>query len=268
MKIIVSGLGGKHELDVSPEDALRAVKQKLEPMTGLDSAQMKLLVKGKSPDDGATVGALGLADGAKVMLMRSQLGAKKEAASAPPPTAGGGGPSWLVGGAKVLYRAGDGSLEHAVVRVVHTDDPAAPYYTIDVGGAERQTPGDRLLRPDATAPTPPPAAPSEAGAGPISLTVTQGKRQLLLRAEPATTVAALKALLSGMLDGAAPAAMKLLYKGRLRRASDCFAALPIPPDPSRSLPLSSSSFLFSHQARKRPTTRPRRASACQRRVAR
>ena len=43
MRLHVSGLGGKHDVDVTPEDSLRVVKQRLEPMAGLDADQMKLL---------------------------------------------------------------------------------------------------------------------------------------------------------------------------------------------------------------------------------
>ena len=219
MRLHVSGLGGKHDVDVTPEDSLRVVKQRLEPMAGLDADQMKLLVKGKQPDDAETVGALGLTDGAKVMLMRSQLGAKKAAAAAPAPASAG--PSWLVVGAKVLYRAAGGTLEHATVRAVHMDDLTAPYYTIEFDGSERQTAGDRLLKPDdgaAPSTSAAAAAPAEAGAGSVTLTVMQGRRQLLLHCEPTSRVADLKALASGLVDGTPPTSMRLLSKGK--EASD------------------------------------------------
>ena len=79
MKLFVSGLGGKHELESSPDDSIRSVKQKLEPLAKLSAAEMKLLVKGKAPADDVKLSTLGLADGAKLMLMRSAAGAK------PPP---------------------------------------------------------------------------------------------------------------------------------------------------------------------------------------
>ena len=56
------------------------------------------------------------------------------------------GGALLAEGATVFYQNADGSLERVVVRAVHMDDAAAPYYTIDVGGTERQTPGHRLLK--------------------------------------------------------------------------------------------------------------------------
>ena len=215
MRLTVTGLGGKHDVDVAPEDSLRVVKQRLEPMAGLDADQMKLLVKGKQPDDAETVGALGLTDGAKVMLMRSQLGAKKAAAAAPAPASAG--PSWLVVGAKVLYRAAGGTLEHASVRGVHMDDLTAPYYTIEFDGTERQTAGDRLLKPDdvaAPSTSAAAAAPAEAGTGSVTLTVVQGRSQLLLHCEPTSRVADLKALARGLVDGAPPTRRRLLSKGK------------------------------------------------------
>ena len=44
---------------------------------------MKLLVKGKAPADSARFAELGLADGAKIMIMRSAQGAKPTSKAAP-----------------------------------------------------------------------------------------------------------------------------------------------------------------------------------------
>ena len=62
--------------------------------------------------------------------------------------AASGGSSWLAVGANVLYRSAGGTLEHATVRAVHSDDLTAPCYTIEFDGTERWTEGDRLLKPD------------------------------------------------------------------------------------------------------------------------
>ena len=48
-----SGLGAKHELEVAPETTVGGVKQMLAPITGLHAAEIKLIVKGKSPPDDA-----------------------------------------------------------------------------------------------------------------------------------------------------------------------------------------------------------------------
>lgn len=236
MRVTVAGLGKKHELDLTDADTMRGVKAKLEPLTGLAAAEMKLLVKGKAPDDGATVSGLGLGDGGKMMLMRSQLGAKGAAAADKKPAAAAapsasGAPAWLVDGARVWYRNAANALEPAVVLAVHTDDPSALYCTITLdGGTERQTSADRLVRRDDAAavasssalpPAPPPAAPTTAGEssadaageGSVSLTVVQGKRQLTLRCEPSSTVLELKRSLTGLVSADA-ATMRLLVKGK------------------------------------------------------
>lgn len=212
MRLLVSGLGGKHECECEPATTIGQLKRKLEPSTGMEAAAMKLLVKGKSPEDSATVSGLGLADGGKIMLMRSQLGAK---AAAPTPPKGAA-PAWPAVGDSVLYVTSGGEQQPAVVRAVHTDDPSGAYYTIlPEDGAERQTPGDRLRRPHAR-PTvsSSPATPAEVGAGPVTLTVTQGKRQLLLRCEASSTVGQCKAMLSTLVDGGEPGSMRLLVKGK------------------------------------------------------
>ena len=215
MRILVTGLGGRHELTVEATVTVRGVKELLEASADLEPAQMKILVKGKCPGDDATLADLGLIDGAKLMLMRSQLGTTKQigqagSSSSPDQTA-----SWLHAGAKVLYRSAEGALEHAHVRAVHTDDPSAPYYTIEVDGAERQTSAERLLRRDdgsvADVETVPPA---EAGTGSVALTVVQGRRQLRLRCEPTSSIGELKRSLISLVDGGSAASMRLLVKGK------------------------------------------------------
>mgnify|MGYP001413494514 CR=1 FL=1 len=64
VKLMVSGLGGKHELDVEGVDSSRSVKQKIEPLAGVPAAEIKLIFKGKTPTDAKTVAELGMADGA------------------------------------------------------------------------------------------------------------------------------------------------------------------------------------------------------------
>lgn len=225
--ITVSGLGGKHTLDVAPEDTVRAVKQKLEPLTSLAAAEMKLLVKGKAPDDAATLSALGLSDGAKVMLMRSAQGAKTAALSSSKAAAVPGAPAWMISGAPVEYIDGNNVPHAALIKAVHTDDPAGGLYcTISFDGSERQTPADRLRLRGSSAATVAAAAgaagtsgaaasglASEAGSGPVALTVSNGKRLLTLRVEATTTVAELKGLLAPLTDADART-MKLLHKGK------------------------------------------------------
>ena len=169
MRLHVAGLGAKHELEsVADEETIRSVKSRLEPLYGISSAEMKLLVKGKAAGDAETVGGLGLKEGAKLMLMRSKLGVSsapsRTTSASPHPTQGG--PSWLFAGARVLYRAADGTTEAAVVKQVHTDDPTSAYYTILLGAdaTERQTSGDRLFRPDEAAPS---AAAAQAALAPV-----------------------------------------------------------------------------------------------------
>ena len=81
-KIVAVGLGGKHELEIASTDTVRNIKAKLESLTSLSADELKLVVKGKTPADATPVSELGLAEGAKIMLMRSKEGAKKEK---PPP---------------------------------------------------------------------------------------------------------------------------------------------------------------------------------------
>ena len=119
MKLFVSGLGGKHELESSPDDSIRSVKQKLEPLAKLSAAEMKLLVKGKAPADDVKLSTLGLADGAKLMLMRSAAGAKTTAAPAKPSAlVAPGAPAWLIAGAEVDYDGPDG-IKMAIIKAVH-----------------------------------------------------------------------------------------------------------------------------------------------------
>jgi hypothetical protein len=212
MKITVTGLGGKHELDVAEEETVRAVKAKIEPLAGLTIGEIKLIFKGKSPDDEKTCRELGLSDGAKLMLMRSKEGAKQAANKAA--TTQGIAPLWLRTGARVLYVGSEGAAQPAVVRAVHTDDPPSLYCTIVFDdGSERQTPVDRLRELERTLPSSAAAAPAEAGTGSVELRVAHGKEQLVLRCEAATVVSELKALLHG-LTGAEASGMRLLSKGK------------------------------------------------------
>ena len=225
MKLFVSGLGGKHELESSPDDSIRSVKQKLEPLAKLSAAEMKLLVKGKAPADDVKLSTLGLADGAKLMLMRSAAGAKTTAAPAKPSAlVAPGAPAWLIAGAEVDYDGPDG-IKMAIIKAVHTDDPQGGLYcTIQLDGGERQTPADRLrLRGSAAATIAAAssssavdvsdATPTVAGEGPIKLTVSQGRRQLTLHCDGATKVSALKQLLAP-LTSAEAVTMRLLSKGK------------------------------------------------------
>ena len=224
MKLFVSGLGGKHELESSPDDSIRSVKQKLEPLAKLSAAEMKLLVKGKAPADDVKLSTLGLADGAKLMLMRSAAGAKTTAAPAKPSAlAAPGAPAWLIAGAEVDYDGPDG-IKMAIIKAVHTDDPQGLYCTIQLDGSERQTPADRLrLRGSAAATIAAAssssavdvsdATPTEAGEGPIKLTVSQGRGQLTLHCNGGTKVSALKQLLAP-LTSADAVTMRLLSKGK------------------------------------------------------
>jgi len=222
MKVTVTGLGGKHEIDLLADDTIRSVKQRLEPLTSLSANEMKLLVKGKAPDDSAKFSDLGLSgDNAKVMLMRSAKGAKSVVTAPASSVAIPGAPAWLTVGATVDYVDGTGAVHTAVIKAVHTDDPTGLYCTVSLDGAERQTPLDRLrLRGSAadtiaaagSAPAAP-AGPTEAGEGSIALTVSNGKRLLTLRCEASASVSELKALLAP-LTGAEAATMKLLSKGK------------------------------------------------------
>ena len=214
MKITIAGAGAKHELEITPEETMRSIKARLEPLAGMASAEMKLLVKGKAPPDDVSVVTLGLSDGAKLMLMKSQQGAKKNEA----PKAAGAVPHWLKVGAAVDYVDGDGSKHPAVVKAVHTDDPPKLYVTValESGGAERQTPADRVFPADKAAPASSATSSTEileAGSGPVTLTVSQGRRQFTLRCEASATMADLKQLL-GPLTSAESATMKLLCKGK------------------------------------------------------
>ena len=77
--LIAVGLGGKHEVAIDPAvDTIGSVKAKLEPLTSLAASELKLVVKGKSPPDATPIAQLGLANGAKIMLMRSREGAQKD----------------------------------------------------------------------------------------------------------------------------------------------------------------------------------------------
>jgi len=219
MRLTVAGLGKNVTLDVTADETIASIKARLEAPVGLKGPEMKLVVKGKAPDDAATLGGLRLADGAKVMLLR---GAKGVAAAKPPAPApvpippSMAAPSWLRPGADVDYAASDGATLAVSVVAVHTDDPPNLYCTIALeGGAERQTPADRLKPRAASdgAGAAPPAA-SEIGEGPIVLQVGQGKTTHAVRCEPATTVRALKTLLVAPSGASDPAHMRLLHRGR------------------------------------------------------
>ena len=220
MKITAVGLGTKHELELSADDTIRSVKARLEPLLSLSADELKLVVKGKSPDDSTPIASLGLAEGAKVMLMRSKAGAKSAAKPAVSASTSSLLPPWLEVGCAVDYLDSGGEAHPAIVKAVHTDDPPQFYCTIafDEGGEERQTPLDRLLpRGEGSrgnkAPDGGGAAVQEAGDGPVALTVSQGSKKCVLHCEGATTVLALKELLKPLVGGE-PATMKLLAKGK------------------------------------------------------
>ena len=211
MKLTVVGLGGKHELEVKAADTLAAVKAQLAPLVSLSPEELKLVAKGKAPPDATPLSALGLADGGKLMLMRSQAGAKslqqrgKAAAPASATSANSrplGAPPWLSIGCEVDYLDSGGERHSAVVQAIHTDDAPQLYCTVALaGGGERQTPLDRVQprgggggaggggvggRGAVTA----------AGEGPVLLSVSQGASKFELRCEPHSTVLSLKALLA------------------------------------------------------------------------
>ena len=237
MKLTVAGLGAKHVLDLEPEETIRNVKARLEALTSLSAAEMRLLVKGKAPEDATKLGGLGLSDGAKIMLMRSAAGAKTSGAK-PAAASTPGVPAWLVVGAIVDYVDGKEDGRQAEIKAVHTDDPEGGLYcTISLDGAERQTPADRLRLRTSSAATVSAAAGTsagegastvEAGEGPVTLTVSQGKRLITLRCEASTSVKSLKALLAP-ITGADAGTMKLLYKGREATDASTVDALGLAP---------------------------------------
>ncbi|EOD29562.1 hypothetical protein EMIHUDRAFT_468532 [Emiliania huxleyi CCMP1516] len=124
MKLTVVGLGGKHELEVKAADTLAAVKAQLAPLVSLPPEELKLVAKGKAPPDATPLSALGLADGGKLMLMRSQAGAKslqqrgKAAAPASATSANSrplGAPPWLSIGCEVDYLDSGGERHSAAL---------------------------------------------------------------------------------------------------------------------------------------------------------
>lgn len=185
MQLTVAGAGAKHTLDVTPEDTVRAVKQRLEPLTGMAYAEMKLVVKGKAPDDGSSLASLGVADGAKLMLLRGKPGAAKK------PAAGTAGGSSFAAAAAASAEAAS---------IVAGDGAAA------------------------TAAAAAPAPALVAGDGPLTINVAQGRQQMQLRCEPSSTVGGLRELLS-TLTGAEPAQHRLLYKGRELKADSSVGEL-------------------------------------------
>ncbi|KAL1529711.1 hypothetical protein AB1Y20_000650 [Prymnesium parvum] len=71
MRLTVGFGGAKHLIDdASSTTSVKELKLRLEPLTGLHMGHMRLIVKGKQPEDDVTLGALGVVDGAKLMLMR------------------------------------------------------------------------------------------------------------------------------------------------------------------------------------------------------
>ena len=73
----------KHTLQVSGKTSVAEVKTQLESRCGISVAQQRLLVKGKQAfDDELRLEALGIAEGAKLMLLRNAAGAKAALASA------------------------------------------------------------------------------------------------------------------------------------------------------------------------------------------
>ena len=83
MNVVVAVAGAKHTLQVSGETSVAEVKAQLESRCGIPVAQQRLLVKGKQAfDDELRLEALGIAEGAKLMLLRNAAGAKAALASA------------------------------------------------------------------------------------------------------------------------------------------------------------------------------------------
>ena len=151
MKLFVSGLGGKRA---------RVLSRRLDSQRKTEAGAARKTQRGRDEIARKRQGAgdvklstLGLADGAKLMLMRSAAGAKTTAAPAKPSAlAAPGAPAWLIAGAEVDYDGPDG-IKMAIIKAVHTDDPQGGLYcTIQLDGSERQTPADRLrLRGSAAA---------------------------------------------------------------------------------------------------------------------
>uniref|UniRef100_A0A7S3ADX6 Ubiquitin-like domain-containing protein n=1 Tax=Haptolina ericina TaxID=156174 RepID=A0A7S3ADX6_9EUKA len=72
MRLTIAGCGQKHDLEVDDSATVRSVKQQLMPVMSIPVEEMRLIFKGKTPDDGAALSVLGASDGAKLMLMRGK----------------------------------------------------------------------------------------------------------------------------------------------------------------------------------------------------
>ena len=88
MQLTVACSGTKHTLEAAPEDTVRSVKQKLSPLVSMAAAEMKLVHKGKACADDEALSTLGVADGAKLMVLRgkasvSSISAAKAALATP-----------------------------------------------------------------------------------------------------------------------------------------------------------------------------------------
>ena len=72
MTVTVHAFGNRHTLSCAPDDAVRSLKARLAPVTAMAAAEMRLVAKGKTlTDDDASLASAGVADGAKLMLLRS-----------------------------------------------------------------------------------------------------------------------------------------------------------------------------------------------------
>ena len=81
MQITIVQGAAKHQLNIAEGDTIRAVKAKLAAVCDVPEEQQRLLVKGKEAADASTVGALGLAEGARLMLLKNAQGHKTAAPS-------------------------------------------------------------------------------------------------------------------------------------------------------------------------------------------
>ena len=70
--VTVHAFGNRHTLSCAPDDAVCTLKARLAPVAAMAAAEMRLVAKGKTlADDDATLASVGVADGAKLMLLRS-----------------------------------------------------------------------------------------------------------------------------------------------------------------------------------------------------
>ena len=84
MQITVVQGASKHELSVDEGETIRSVKARLADLCSIGAEQQKLLVKGKEAADASTIAALGVADGARLMLLKNAQGHKAAPAAAGP----------------------------------------------------------------------------------------------------------------------------------------------------------------------------------------